>query len=69
MMRSIRIDDGVYQALRDLQRPRESYGDVIERLVKAQYPEAMKSDAPEKSGFTSLGNAIAGAGVRKEGHA
>lgn len=33
MMRSIRINDSVYQTLRALQRPRESYGDVIERVI------------------------------------
>ncbi len=33
MMRSIRIDDKVYQALREIQGPRESYGDVIEKTI------------------------------------
>ncbi len=38
MKRSIKIDDNVYQELRALQGPRETYSEVIERLLAIVRP-------------------------------
>lgn len=34
MSKTIRVTDGVFIALQAIQKPRDSYSDVIERLIK-----------------------------------
>lgn len=65
MMTSIRINNNVYQALRLLQRPRESYGNVIERIILSCPPDMLKRDEYGGPEFTFLMDVLAGAGARK----
>lgn len=45
MSKQIRVSDGVYIALQAFQEPRESYSDVIERLIKVYATIKDVSDA------------------------